>query len=106
MSFAQPDHAVRSWKELSGTELQQAAKSFQTSSTQGSVEKNEPQASPQAGLALMSMTGPLTAVDVRDQWEQYGSRYFRGVVKMKRGHKKEADVDLLVEVSLQVELCR
>lgn len=71
-----------SWKEHSGSDLEQAANSFRPNPAQGSADND---------------SSPSTA-GARNEWEQYGARYFRGVVKMKRGQKKEADVEMLVEV--------
>lgn len=74
---------VGSWKELTGSDVEQAASSFRSVSTQGSAD-NDASSTDTAGA--------------RNEWERYGARYFRGVVKMKRGQKKEADVEMLVEV--------
>lgn len=44
---------------------------------------------------------------IREEWERYGSRYFRGVVK--RGRGKEVSVEVHIEVSIiqpvTTELC-
>ncbi|CAM9628417.1 unnamed protein product, partial [Sphacelaria rigidula] len=87
-----------SWKELSGLDLENAGKSFRATSSQGSPDKDSSSSSAAVSPLLSSSS---STPHVRDEWERYGARYFRGVVKMKRELKKESDVEMLVEVSME-----
>lgn len=77
-----------SWRELSGSELQQASKAFQErdTSTVGVVQE---------AVAVASGGGAAN----RNGWERYGARYFKGGVKVKEAGGKDRNVELQVEVS-------
>lgn len=76
-------------------DLENAGKSFRATSSQGSPDKDSSSSSAAVSPLLSSSS---STPHVRDEWERYGARYFRGVVKMKRELKKESDVEMLVEV--------
>lgn len=84
-----------SWKELSGSEKQQAAVSFQErdssksgSSVQGEGEEEEGE----DGAEAVSAAGASTP------WERFGARYFTGALKTNKGQGKERTVRIQVEV--------
>lgn len=77
-----------SWRELSGSEHQQAAKASQerNASTVGVIQ------------GAMARASGVSAYG--NGWERYGARYFKGVLKMKEAGGKDRNVELQVEVSL------
>lgn len=89
----------RSWKELSGSEKQQAATSFQKSDASKSgrtsssvqVEEREDEATSAAGAST-----PLCRDDY--PWERFGARYFAGTLKTNKDQGKERTVNIQVEV--------
>ncbi|CAM9748039.1 unnamed protein product [Pylaiella littoralis] len=92
---------LRSWKELSGSEKQQAAVSFQErdssksgSSVQGEGEEEEGE----DGAEAVSAAGASTP------WEQFGARYFTGALKTNKGQGKERTVHIQVEVPAEYPL--
>ncbi|CAM9549731.1 unnamed protein product [Laminaria digitata] len=83
---------LRSWRELSGSEHQQAAKASQErdASTVGVVQ----------GAMAMASEGQA----YRNGWERYGARYFKGVLKVKEAGGKDRNVELQVEVPAEYPL--
>lgn len=81
-----------SWKEVSGTELQQAATAFQES------DASKSGSSVQGEEAVAASSG--TSTPCRDPWERFGARYFKGTLKTKKSNDggKERAVHIQVEV--------
>ncbi|CAM9146294.1 unnamed protein product [Ectocarpus sp. 12 AP-2014] len=80
---------LRSWKELSGSELQQASTTFQENHASKSGSSEEAEASSCSGLEL---------------WERFGARYFKGTLSIKQGREKERIVHVQVEVPAEYPL--
>lgn len=78
-----------SWKELSGSELQQASTTFQENHASKSGGSEEAEAASCSGLEL---------------WERFGARYFKGTLSIKQGRGKERIVHVQVEVRWLIEL--
>lgn len=81
-----------SWKELSGSELQQASSIFQEN--HASKSKSIPGGGEEAEAVSCSD---------RKLWERFGARYFKGTVSSKQGGK-ERIVHVHVEVRWLIEL--
>lgn len=84
-----------SWKELSGTELQQAATAFQErdASKSGSSVQGEEAVAESSGASPPS----------RDAWERFGARYFKGTLKTNKSSDggQERAVQIQVEVNMK-----
>lgn len=85
-----------SWKELAGTELQQAATAFQESDASKSGSNAQAREQGQEAEAASSGASPPS----RDAWERFGARYFKGTLKTKKTSdgRKERTVHVQVEV--------
>ncbi|CAM9244068.1 unnamed protein product [Ectocarpus fasciculatus] len=83
---------LRSWKELSGSELQQASSIFQKS--HASKSKSIPGGGEEAEAVSCSD---------RKLWERFGARYFKGTVSSQQGGK-ERTVHVHVEVPAEYPL--
>eukprot|EP00903_Cladosiphon_okamuranus_P019894 g18286.t1 len=89
---------LSSWKELSGTELQQAAVAFQ----ERDAFKSGSSVQGEEAVSELSSASPPS----RDAWERFGARYFKGTVKTKKTSDggPERTVHIQVEVPAEYPL--
>ncbi len=88
----------RSWKELSGSERQQAASAFQERDASKSGSGSGSGSGRDEGEAAASGASPPSTE--RNPWERYGARYFKGAIKAKGAGAggKDRTVHVQVEV--------